>query len=77
MQFDTYTDLILSGSFGIFLRNMESSIRRKSNALNFIMLSQRFKLSLPDNKHFFERWKKEVKFFTRFDIRKPYFEEPP
>ena len=77
MQFDTYTDLILSGSFGIFLSNMESSIRRKFNPLNLIMLSWRFKFSLPDNKHFFERWKQEVKFFTNFNIKKPYFEKPP
>ena len=77
MQFDIYTDLILSGSFGIFLRNIESSIRRKSNPLNLIMLSWMFKFSLPDNKYFFERWKQEDKFFTRFNIRKPYFEKPP
>ena len=46
------TCVILSGSFGIFLRNLESSITRNSNLSNLIMLSQRFKSLLHDSKYF-------------------------
>ena len=52
MQLVASTCVILSRSFGIFLRNLESSITRNSNISNLIMLSQRFKSSLHDSKHF-------------------------
>ena len=77
MQLYANIPLIPSGSFGIFVSNLESSIRIHCNLLNLIMLSWRFKSSLPNNKHFSEWVKHEVNFFRKFNFWKQYFEKPP
>ena len=62
--------LMPSGSFGIFLRNLESLIKSLCNLSNLLMLSWRFK-SLPSS----EWVKQEINFFRKFNHGKQYLEE--